>query len=72
MQQKIQDRKNLFIYDVRFARHKMKEHAKHFEEHVAGKKEEFAARQYQLIARHKAHQKAHLIQNLLRTIRGMH
>ena len=72
MQQRIQQQKDLFIYDTRFAKHRILKRAEQFAGHIAGKREEFAARQQQLVARHKAHQKAQLIQNLLRTIRGMH
>lgn len=71
MQEELQKRKDLFLYDVKFAQHNMEGRALQFGEKIAAKQEEFKARGKQLTARHRAHQKAHLIQNLLRVIRGM-
>jgi len=72
MKQEMMHKRELFLYDTRFARHRIQENAKAFAEKAAAKREEFETRGEQLVARHKAHQKAHLINNLLRTIRGMH
>jgi hypothetical protein len=72
MEQEMQKKRELFLYDVRFARDKMQKHARLFEEKIAEKREEFETTQEKIVARHKAKQKAHLIQNLLRTIRSMH
>jgi hypothetical protein len=71
MKEEMMHRRELFKYDIRFARHSMEEHAKKFTERIEIVKEEFETRQEQIIRRHKAHQKAHIINNLLRTIRGM-
>lgn len=71
MEEGIRHRKELFLYNVRFARYNMQEHAKQFAEGIAAKKEEFATKQTQIVSRHRAKQKAHLIRNLLRVIRGM-
>jgi hypothetical protein len=71
MKKDILQKKGQFLYNVRFARHNIQKHSKDFGEKIAGKREEFETRQEQIVSRHKAHQKAHLIQNLLRTIRTM-
>jgi hypothetical protein len=71
MVEDIQRHKELFAYEVRFASHAIKKNAEAFAERVAERREAFEARGEELVARHKARQKAHLIQNLLRTIRGM-
>lgn len=65
-------RRELFAYDTRFARDRIQRHAKGFREKVAEKKELFGTRGQQLVRRHKAKQKAHLIRNLLKVIRSTH
>jgi len=72
MKEEMMHKRELFLYDVRFAKHNIQEHAKQFSEKIAAKREEFETRQEQITARHKARQKAHIIQNLLRMIRSMH
>jgi hypothetical protein len=72
MEKGIIEKKNLFLYDVRFAQHSIKQHATSFSEGIAAKKEEFDTKQKQIVARHKATQKTHIIRTLLRTIRTMH
>jgi hypothetical protein len=71
MQEEMHNKKNLFLYDVRFARQQIEQRTKEFAEKIDAKREEFETKQEQIIARHKAYQKAHIIQNLLRTIRSM-
>jgi hypothetical protein len=72
MQKKIKHQRDQFQYDVRFAQHRIKENSKDFGEKILQKQEEFVSQGAQLVARHKAKQKAHLIRNLLRTIRTTH
>jgi hypothetical protein len=72
MQDRMKKQRDLFQYDVRFAQHRISRNAERFADKAAEKQEEFVARGKQLVARHKAHQKANLIQNLLRTIRSSH
>lgn len=72
MKEEMMHKRELFLYDVRFAKYDIQEHAKQFSEKIAAKREEFETRQEQITTRHKAHQKAHIIQNLLRMIRSMH
>jgi hypothetical protein len=64
-------RKELFLLDVRFARDKIQRQAREFADRIAEKREEFQERQQQVVARHKAHRKAMMIRNLLRTIRNI-
>jgi len=68
----INRQKGLFQYEVRFAKHRIQQHADQFAEQIATKQEEFETKQEQVISRHRVHQKAMLIRSLLRTIRGMH
>jgi hypothetical protein len=72
MEQEMKQKRELFLYEVRFARDKMQKHAEQFAEKVTEKREEFETTQEKIVARHKAKQKAYMIHNLLRTIRGMH
>jgi hypothetical protein len=69
MMKEVVHRRDLFLYDTRFAKHNIQENAKQFAEKVSAKREEFETRGKQIVSRHKARQKAHLIRNLLRTIR---
>jgi hypothetical protein len=71
MMEEVIHKRDLFLYDSRFARHSIQENAKQFAEKAAAKREEFGTRGEQIVTRHKARQKAHLIRNLLRTIRTM-
>jgi hypothetical protein len=72
MVEEMQRRRELFLYDVRFAQDSIHKHAVQFAEKIAEKREEFETTQEKIIAKHKAKQKAHMIQTLLRTIRSMH
>jgi hypothetical protein len=72
MQKKMEHQRDLFQYDVRFAQHRIKQNSIEFRDRSLDKQEEFVSRGKQLVARHKARQKAHLIQNLLKTIRKTH
>jgi hypothetical protein len=72
MIKEIHHRKDLFILDVKFAKHKIHLHAKNFAEKTAEKREEFETTQETIVSRHRAQQKALLIRNLLKVIRGMH
>jgi hypothetical protein len=71
MQKKMQKSRELFAYDVRFAKYEIQQNAQVFMDKILDKQEEFLDRGAQVVARHKAHQKSQLIQNLLRTIRTM-
>jgi hypothetical protein len=71
MMEEVIHKRDLFLYDTRFARHNINENAQRFAEKAAAKREEFGTRGGQIVSRHKARQKAHLIRNLLRTIRTM-